>query len=307
MRYTRVGALAVIAGLALGGTVRAQTVGIGVSGAAAAGGLGDPGNSVSTGTFAESFMARSLTWSGVLTSVPNAFFFEEDVFASIEGPNGLGYTGPIAGGQGIVLGSTPFSGWSSGFTPASVNGDWRFEAYTENTFPGSTDWTVDSASFNFNAALFPAAASVSIGTSLAAGITEGQILWYTIDHLGGAVEFSTAGSSISELDGAIQTDDTLIALFDSSGVLVASNDDAPGAGDFTSLLSFSSLASGEYHLAVTGSTLGTRVGSTFIATSHDGVGSVELQVAVPAPGAAVILLAAGPLASRSRRRSNLPA
>ncbi|MEL6797842.1 MAG: hypothetical protein AAFO89_13605 [Planctomycetota bacterium] len=259
----------------------AQTASFAVAGAGPTGDLGNAGNATAAGVFSDSFTAQSLTWSGTLTSSPNFFFFEEDVFASVQGPNGLGYTGPIAGQQGIVLGATPFSGWSSGFTPASVNGGWSFEAYTPNTFPDSTNWSIASADFAFNASLFPASTSIGIGASLATPISEGEIQWYDIAHPGGAIEFSTAGSTIIELDGDIQTDDTLIALFDATGTLVEFKDD--GSDDFTSVLSFADLAAGDYWLAATGSTLGTRVGDSFIATSHDGVGTINLSVAVPAP------------------------
>ncbi|MEM8681060.1 MAG: PEP-CTERM sorting domain-containing protein, partial [Planctomycetota bacterium] len=46
------------------------------------------------------------------------------------------------------------------------------------------------------------------------------------------------------------------------------------------------------HLAVTGSTLGTQVGHSFIATSHDGEGTVSLSVTtVPEPRSAAGMLA----------------
>ena len=277
----------------------AQTASFAVSNASAAGDLGTAGNFTSFGVFTESFVAQSLTWSGTLTSSPNFFFFEEDVFASVQGPNGLGYTGPIAGEQGIVLGATPFSGWTSGFAPASVNGAWSFEAYTANTFPDSTNWSITDADFTFDASLFPASTSVGIGTRLAAPIGEAEIQWYDIAHAGGPIEFSTAGSTISELDGDIQTDDTLIALFDATGTLVEFNEDGPD--DFTSLLTFANLAAGDYRLAVTGSTLGTRVGESFISTSHDGVGTINLAIAVPAPVSVVPLMGGLTLGLRRRR------
>ena len=129
-----------------------------------------------------------------------------------------------------MRGATPFSGWSSGFAPASVNGGWSFEAYTPNTFPDSTNWSIAAADFGFNASLFPASTSVGIGASLATPISEGEIQWYDIAHAGGTIEFSTAGSTISELDGDIQTADTLIALFDATGTLVEFNDDASERG-----------------------------------------------------------------------------
>jgi len=279
----------------------AQTASIAITNAGPAGGLGNAGNSTQTGSFTETFTARSLSWSGTLTSAPNAFFFEEDVFASIQGPNGIGYTGPIAGEQGIVLGATPFSGWTSAFAPASIEGDWSFEAFTPNTFPDSTNWSISSAEFGFNQALFPDATSIGIGSTRVDNIVEGEILWYSVDHAGGAIEFSTAGSSIFELDGVIQTDDTLIALFDSSGLLVDFNDD--GSDDFTSLLSFADLVAGDYRLAVTGSTLGTRVGQQFISTSHDGVGSINLTVAVPAPMSTLPLATASIFACRRHRHA----
>ncbi|MEM9372493.1 MAG: DVUA0089 family protein [Planctomycetota bacterium] len=281
------------------GAASAQSAPFSVSAASAAGDLGNAGNSVQTGLIADSFVASSLTWSGTLTSSPNFFFFEEDVYASIEGPNGIGYAGPIAGEQGIVLGPTAFSGWSAGFAPGSVNGDYRFEAYTPNTFANSTDWTISNAEFAFNEALFPDAMAVETGDAVSAGIVEGEILWYSIDHSGGALQFSTAGSIIDELDGGISTDDTLIALFDAQGQLVDFNDDA-GSGISTSELMFADLAAGDYRLAVTGATLGTRVGSSFISTSHDGVGTIALTVAVPAP-ASLGLLAGFGLVARRRR------
>ncbi|MEM9167588.1 MAG: hypothetical protein AAGB48_11285 [Planctomycetota bacterium] len=281
--------------------LQAQTASLAVNSIGPAGDLGNSGNGNTSGTFSESFVAQSLSWSGTLTSAPNFFFFEEDVFASVQGPNGLEYTGPIAGQQGIVLGETPFSGWSSGFVPASVQGAWSFEAYTPNTFPDSTNWSISSADFGFNASLFPASTSVGIGTSLATPISEGEIQWYDIAHAGGAIQFSTSGSSIAELDGNIQTDDTLIALFDSTGSLVEFNDD--GDVDFTSLLSFADLDAGDYWLAATGSTLGTRVGESFISTSHDGVGTINLAIAVPAPQTVLPLV--GCFVTCVRRRRSL--
>jgi len=297
LRTTNAAALGVLMTAA---TVGAQSASIEVANASAAGALGDPGNTVVTGSFAESFIAKSLTWSGVLGSAPNPFFFEEDVFAAIEGPGGIGYAGPIAGEQGIFLGSTPFRGWTAGFAPGAITGDYRFEAYAPNAFPASTNWSISDASFAFNAALFPDAQAVGVGDSVSAAISEGEIQWYSIDHAGGGLEISTAGSQIFELDGAIQVDDTLIALFDASGMLVDFNDDA-SATDFTSLLTFDALGAGEYRLAVTGSTLGTRVGTSFISTSHDGEGTVELAILVPAPGVAGLLLNAGLMSFRRRR------
>lgn len=271
-----------------------------VNTASAVGDLGNPLNTVLGGSFAGSHTVRSITWSGSLTSSPFVFFFEEDVYASIQGPNGIGYTGPVAGEQGIFLGTTPFSGWAAGFQPAPVTGAWRFEAYTPNTLPDSTNWSMQNTQFSFNSDLFPTATAVGVGTRLSASLTEGQILWYQIDHAGGGLEVSTAGSTIFELDGGIRVDDTLIALFDSGGKLVEFNDDASST-DFTSLLSFSDLAAGAYRLAVTGSTRGTRVGESFIATSHDGEGTVNLLVAIPTPASAVALGAVGLAAGRRKR------
>ncbi|MEM1329136.1 MAG: DVUA0089 family protein [Planctomycetota bacterium] len=291
-----VASVSLAAGSAAAGTSGTFTVGF----ASAAGDLGAVGNAVQTGILSGGFVARSLRWNGTLTSAPNAFFFEEDVYASIEGPNGIGYTGPIAGEQGIVLGTTRFSGWSSGFTPASVSGDYRFEAYTPNTFANSTNWRISQGDFAFDEALFPLAESVSVGDTRKDTLSEGEILWYSIDHVGGGLHLSTGGSVITELDGAIQTDDTLIALFDDTGSLVDFNDDA-NAGVSTSELLFDSLEAGSYRLAVTGATLGTRVGSSFISTSHDGAGSIALSIAVPAPASGVALALAGAFGSRRRR------
>ncbi|MEM9661827.1 MAG: hypothetical protein AAF937_05920 [Planctomycetota bacterium] len=296
MRHAFFGGV-VAAGLA--GLAGAQTASFSVSGAGPAGDLGAAGNFTTSGTFTETFVAQSLQWSGTLTSNPNLFFFEEDVFASIEGPNGLGYTGPIAGEQGIFLGTTPFSGWSSGVAPASVNGGWSFEAYTPNTFASSTDWTIADASFAFSADLFPASTPIAVGDTLAAPIVEAEIQWYSIAHGGGGLDISTAGSLIDELDGNITTDDTLIALYDSAGALVEFNDDANG--DFTSRLTFADLAAGDYTLAVTGSTLGTRVGASFISTSHDGRGTIQLAITVPAAPSAAVFGVLGIAAGRRRR------
>ena len=285
--------------VAAASVTQAQTASISVSNASPAGDLGDAGNTALTGSFGASFTAQSLHWSGTLTSAPNPFFFEEDVFAAIEGPNGLGYTGPIAGQQGIFLGSTPFSGWFGGLAPASINGNWRFEAFTPNSFANATDWSIQNAEFTFAESLFPDAAPAAVGDDLSFAITDGEIAWFSIDHAGGPIELSTAGSSLFELEGAIQTDDTLIALFDSNGALVEFNDDA-SAGVSTSRLFFNDLASGDYRLAVTGATLGTRVGPSFIATSHDAEGDVRLSVAIPAPATATAL--AGALGLLRRRR-----
>ena len=295
-RFQIFGTLAI--GVCFTGLTCAQSATFTIDGAGAAGNLGNSANFTATGTFTESFTARSLTWSGQLTSNPNSFFFEEDVFASIRGPNGLGYTGALAGEQGIFLGTTPFSGWSAGFAPASIDGDWSFEAYTPNTFPDSTNWSMLDSTFSFNADLFPEARAIAIGTRRVDPITEGEILWYSVDHAGGAIEFSTDGSRLAELEGVIQPNDTIVALYDSTGALV--DLDIDGGAGFTSLLSIANLAGGEYHLAVTGYTLGTRIGSNFIATSHDGEGTISLSVVVPSP--AVGIVAVGCLGFALRRR-----
>lgn len=297
--------LAFFVGCILTASLFGQSVDINVGSASAAGDLGNPGNTVLTGSFTDSFTARSLTWSGSLTSTPNVFFFEEDVFASIEGPNGLGYTGPVAGEQGIFLGTTPFSGWYANFTPASVAGDWRFEAYTANSIANSTNWTMQDSVFSFNSDLFPQATSIAVGSNVSAAITESEILWYSLQHAGGQLFISTAGSVIEELDGNIQTDDTILAVYDSLGQLVDFNDDV-GNGDFTSFLSFSNLSAGEYRIAVAGATFGTRVGNAFISSSHDGVGTIQLSVsAIPEPSSVAILTCFGLFAGIRRRKKQL--
>ncbi|MEM9084061.1 MAG: hypothetical protein AAGB34_10740, partial [Planctomycetota bacterium] len=265
--------------VACAGGVAAESSSFAVTSASAAGDLGNAGNTVIGGSFTGTHTVRSLTWRGDLTSSPFAFFFEEDVHASISGPNGIGYTGPVAGEQGIFLGTTPFSGWYAGFAPAPVTGDWRFEAYTPGTLAGATNWSIVNTEFSFNSDLFPEAQTIGVGTDLTAEILEAEILWYSIDHAGGALEISTEGSTIFELEGNIQVDDTLIALYAPDGTLVGSDDNS-GEG-LTSLLSIADLSAGEYRLAVTGATLGTRVGDAFIATSHDGEGSIRLSVNIP--------------------------
>ncbi len=279
-------------------TTSGQSEDIFIPSASPAGDIGDPGNTVIQSSISGGFTARSLRWSGTVSSGANPFFFEEDIFASIRGPGGLGYTGPIGGEQGIFLGSTPIRGWYALPTTAEPAGDWTVETYTPGTLPSATNWSLIDTSVTIESALFPDTTPIRTREAVSADIAEADILWYRFRHGGGAFSASTAGSQIFELDGVIQTDDTYLALFDAGGSLVAENDDV-GGGDFTSLIDLSGLESGNYWIAATGSTLGTRVDDGFIATTHDGVGTLDLVV-IPAPATTLPVLAA--LLACHRRR-----
>lgn len=115
------------------------------------------------------------------------------------------------------------------FSPELVNGEWRFETDTSNTYGSSNTWTIRDSGVTFSEDICPPAQPIAIGDASSPAITEEQIFWYGLDHADGQVRFSTPGSQLDELDeldGAISRNDTIITLYDSTWTLVKLDQDS---------------------------------------------------------------------------------
>ena len=139
-------------------------------------------------------------------------------------------------------------------------------------------------------------------------IAAGEVQWFEIEVAGGAGaqpwSISTAGST--NTGGTFGNDDTEVGLYNSNGVLVASNDDQDfGAGILTSLLDSNgvgALADGTYYIAVGNfnTTFGT--GNFDVSSTSTAAGINKLTVSfIPAPASAALLGLGGLAAARRRR------
>jgi len=262
-----------------------------------------------TYTFANSFLwGGSVTINGVLREINTGTFASEARIRAISPFNGEsngvdiqpfttgGFTGTVtATGVNRTLGG--FTG-----TPFNVGGQtWTFSMY-ESFNDAGEDALWDSLSVTFNAFVPPTPpACINLGT------------W-------NATQIDTLNSA----NGTPQGTDTEIALFDSNGILLGSNDDhgtgAP-AFAFNSLLGGLSLTNGAvYYVAVGGfnsnfangfsATAGTATGDyglningvAGVATGTLAAGTVNWYCfTAPAPSALALLGLGGVVAGRRRR------
>ena len=158
----------------------------------------------------------------------------------------------------------------------------------------------------------PPATNADLGTNpngmTTTPIGQAEVQWFEFDVVGGAGaqpwSITTAGST--NTGGAFGDNDTELGLYNSNGVLIATNDDEDfGAGVLTSLLdsaSVGNLADGTYYIAV--GNFNTVFGAANFEVSSDSTasGTNKLTVSfVPAPASAALLGLGGLAAARRRR------
>ena len=211
--------------------------------------LGSSANAVEQRTLAGGYTLGRITITGSLTSLM-ANTWAKDARILVTAPDGS---------QTIVQ---PFLTQTT-FTILPVNmellhtvgtnpaGVWtfRFFEYFDNGGTGSIDarWSL-TITFTNNPPLPPAATALGVlsppGLALSAvPLSSGQVRWYqfTLPHAaiaaqGSYLDLDTYGSSLAKQGSGQYPDDTVLALFNSVGGLVASDNDS-GDG-FTSQLTF---------------------------------------------------------------------
>jgi hypothetical protein len=212
--------------------------------------LNSPANGIRTNTFVGGYPLGRVTFSGTLTSI-NPHTWRSDSCILITLPGGATATyQPFT--SGTTFTSLTFSGSLYVNAGADPVGLWNFRFYEnfDDGGPGVVDaqWTV-TVTLTDDAP--PAPSSNNLGTMLTPGqtvssvsLSNGQILWYKFTLPWGVhsglhtyLDIDTFGSSITANAGSgFYPNDTVIALYDSSGNLVALDDDSgPGT---TSQLSF---------------------------------------------------------------------
>lgn len=166
---------------------------------------------------------------------------------------------------------------------------WRGNPATAGT-PAQGRAGAFAGNLNLTAITTPTASSVVLGGSLSGTVASGQILWYTFNYAGGApFTIDTNGSSF----------DTEIALFNSVGALIGSDDDS-GAGVASLLTSPNGLPAGQYYLAASG--FNSAFSAGFGATAGTAAGSLIVNgLSIPTPAGITLLGVAGLVTARRRR------
>ena len=258
-----------------------------------------------TYTFANSFLwGGSVTINGVLREVNTGTFASEARIRAISPfngeSNGVDIQPFTSGGFTTSVTATNVNRLLGGFTgtPFNVGGQtWTFSMY-ESFNDAGEDAQWDSLAVTFNAFVPPTPpACINLGT------------W-------NATQIDTDGS----FDGTGARTDTELGLYDSNGILLATNDDIAGT-NFNSILTGLSLTNGAtYYVAVGGFntaftngfgvTPGTATGAftlnvngvAGVATGALASGAVNWYCfTAPAPSALALLGLGGVVAGRRRR------
>ncbi len=246
-------------------------------------------------TLAPAFTAGSLSWTGDVNSAGSGSFLSE-LTISATSPT----SGPIgiqAGLSGSWSGSRTVSGWAAAFGGEAAAGTWSFE-FTESFDDTGVDATWGTANILIDNSVLPSfAASQSAGSTASYPMAAGELTWVTFSHTGGPLSLTTAGST--NTGGTFGANDTEIGLFDSSGLLVGSNDDEDFVNNIlTSRLDFANLAAGTYGVAIGG--FNTAYAAGFVVTDHTASGQNTLTI-IPTPATAALFGMAGLVGIRRRR------
>jgi hypothetical protein len=289
-------------------------------------GIGDAANITATYTSTASASVNAVRVTGHLTDGGLGTWANEARVRLTPGAGNLfaGFDlGPATGTQAFA-GTIPIGPTTMSVTPFSLAaGDVNFQWYESfNDGPGA-DSTWDDVSYEFLANTI-SNGSASLGALNNAGVPYN----YAGSHVSGGLDFFTftIGGVNSPTDylnirmsfGAVGgMTDTEIALYDSAGNLVWTDDD--GGVGFSSQLSFgvgdplslpdlaagtsgATLAAGGYTLVTAGyNTNFTPLMSNIVAGSDAGTYDLAITYSVPAPGALALLGLGGLVATRRRR------
>lgn len=286
---------------------------------------GDASNSTASAIFAQTFNATEVLIEGDITGVlafNGSFFFGEgDIILTDPAAGSLTWQNPAGTVADDGLGSnTAFSAATAFAAPVAVNGTWNFEFI--DTFDDGAG--ADSISNNVSVTLQEVSPNVdtsgvfSAGT-LGIGGTATSVGEFIVADIFDTYTFTTtaAGAIVIETDedpagiSMGDTVDTEIALFDSTGIMVAYDDD-DGNGLYSFLNDLSTeFAADDYTLVVSGfgsniSAAGVGVLTLAEVTGGTSIGdygvSISLVTAVPEPTALSLLAIAGLVGFTRRRR-----
>lgn len=248
----------------------------------------------------------SVQWSA-LSGGP---WSEEAIFAltnqaSLSGA--LFYADPGSASNGAGNGNSVTLTWTGFLDTAYTGGDPLF-FQMQQTFGGSSaNWNNISITLGMAAITAPTTlhdfGAVSGSATEKNQLAAGEVHWYSFEYDGvSPLSIDTLGSTLTpSVFGA--PDDTEIALYNSAGALIDSNDDIDFDNDILlSGLSFApgELAAGTYYIAATGynGTFGNAFGAS---STSQSTGSLRVNINVPAPAGAGVLAMAGLIAARRRR------
>lgn len=195
---------------------------------------------------------------------------------------------------------------------ANSVGTWTFRAFESfNDSGANVDATWSNFSFDFDDFVPPTPPpSHDLGTLAAGGMVMGQnpyvantVQWYKVT-LGAAIpagelfRVHTAGNTL--VGNSFGDGDTEIALFDSLGNVIASNDDQ-GGFRWSKIDITTGMAAGDYYIAASAYNLNFSAGWTASAVDSGTVtGDMKITV-IPAPGSLALLGLGGLIGLRRRR------
>lgn len=199
----------------------------------------------------------------------------------------------------------------TGFLSPSYNGGDALWFNALQTFGGSdAQWNNVDITLGFDTVMPPMSIDLGVNpdTMTMQPIAAGEIQWYSFDLTdnNGALPWSMSTFGSTNPGGTFGPNDTEMALYDSDGNLLFTNDDEDfGNGILTSLITdgdVGALADGTYYIAV--GNFNSSFADAFGATStSDLEGTTKLTVSfAPAPGS-LALLGLGGLAATRRRRA----
>jgi hypothetical protein len=280
------------------------------------GSAGDAGNGVLNYFYGGAdFLASSVTLSGTLTSNYSGTYASE-AHVRVIAPNGDyrdagGFTS--TGSYSTLNISNVLQSWSPNLGGTSA-GNWQFrffESFVDNGSGADSIWTNLSVTVNAYVPPAPPSNAQDLGHLAAGGMLMAQnpyvantVQWYkfTLDAAIPAGELFRANTFGNTLTGGTYgAGDTEIALFDSAGNVVASNDDAGYPIVASDVQLTGGLAAGDYWIAASAYNLS--FGSGWTASASDaGTVSGDIKITITPAPSSLALLGFGALVGARRRR-----